>query len=61
MLSLIGRGKTVTCDGATRRDFMQVGALGAIGLGLPQFMAAKAAGFSRSRKVRTSSHASVAS
>ncbi|MCA9107835.1 MAG: DUF1501 domain-containing protein [Planctomycetales bacterium] len=44
MLSLIGRGKTVTCDGATRRDFMQVGALGAIGLGLPQFMAAKAAG-----------------
>lgn len=44
MLSLTGRGKTVTCNGTTRRDFLQVGALGAIGLSLPHYLAAKAAG-----------------
>jgi len=41
MLTLTGAGKTTTCDGRTRRDFMQVGALGAIGLSLPQYLAAK--------------------
>ena len=41
MLRLQGRGSTTTCDGTTRRDFMQVGALGAIGLSLPQYLAAK--------------------
>ena len=41
MLTLTGDGKTTTCDGRTRRDFMQVGALGAIGLSLPQYLAAK--------------------
>ena len=41
MLTLSGNGKTTTCDGRTRRDFMQVGALGAIGLSLPQYLAAK--------------------
>jgi len=44
MLSLVGRGQAVTCNGQTRRDFLQVGALGAIGLSLPALMAAKAAG-----------------
>ncbi|SFH52508.1 DUF1501 domain-containing protein [Planctomicrobium piriforme] len=44
MLSLSGRGQAQTCNGLTRRDFMQVGALGAIGLGLPQYLAAKEAG-----------------
>jgi len=44
MLKFEGRGKTVTCSGVTRRDFLQVGALGAIGLSLPQYLAAKAAG-----------------
>ncbi len=44
MLKLSGRGKAFTCNGATRRDFLQVGALGAIGLSLPQLMAARAAG-----------------
>ena len=44
MLKLTGTGKTQTCDGLTRRDFMQVGTLGAIGLGLPQYLAAKEAG-----------------
>src|SRR4051794_9826988 len=44
MLTLTGRGKAYTCDGVTRRDFLQVGALGAIGLTLPQMLAARAAG-----------------
>ncbi len=40
MLHLTARGKAHTCDGATRRDFLQIGSLGAIGLGLPQYLAA---------------------
>lgn len=44
MLTLTGRGVAHTCNGVTRRDFMQVGALGAIGLTLPQYLAAKEAG-----------------
>ena len=41
MLTFTGDGKATTCDGTTRRDFLQVGALGAIGLSLPQYLAAK--------------------
>lgn len=44
MLTLTGTGSTRTCDGVTRRDFMTVGALSAIGLSLPQYLAAKEAG-----------------
>src|SRR3954470_13794936 len=44
MLKLIGRGRSFTCNGVTRCDFLQVGALGAVGLSLPQLMAARAAG-----------------
>lgn len=44
MLTLIGNGSTQTCNGVTRRDFLQVGTLGAIGLGLPQYLAASEAG-----------------
>jgi hypothetical protein len=44
MLQLTGKGSVHTCDGVTRRDFLQVGALGAIGLTLPQLVAAEAAG-----------------
>lgn len=44
MLTLTGRGKAVTCNGITRRDFLQVGALGAVGLTLPHYLAARAAG-----------------
>ena len=44
MLNLTGRGKSHTCNGVTRRDFLQVGTLGAIGLGLPTYLAAKEAG-----------------
>ncbi len=44
MLDLQGNGSAHTCDGATRRDFLQVGTLGAIGLGLPQLLEAREAG-----------------
>jgi len=44
MLRLIDRGTAHTCDGVTRRDFMQIGALGAIGLSLPQLVAAQERG-----------------
>jgi len=39
-----GEGSSQTCDGMKRRDFLQVGSLGAAGLGLAQYQAAKAAG-----------------
>jgi hypothetical protein len=44
MLRLIDRGTAHTCDGVTRRDFLQVGALGAIGLSLPHLVAAEQTG-----------------
>jgi hypothetical protein len=44
MLTFTGKGKAFTCNGSTRRDFLQVGALGAIGLSLSDLMAARAAG-----------------
>jgi hypothetical protein len=44
MLTFIGQGKATTCNGITRRDFLQVGTLGAIGLTLPQMLAAQEAG-----------------
>jgi hypothetical protein len=44
MLNISGRGQAHTCDGLSRRDFLQVGTLGALGLSLPELMAAKAMG-----------------
>ncbi|MGD9723121.1 MAG: DUF1501 domain-containing protein [Pirellulales bacterium] len=44
MLHLTAKGQAHTCDGVTRRDFLQVGTLGAIGLSLPDLMAARAQG-----------------
>jgi uncharacterized protein (DUF1501 family) len=44
MLDFLGRGYATTCDGSTRRDFLKVGALGAIGFSLADYFAAKAAG-----------------
>src|SRR6476469_230107 len=44
MLTCTGRGSTQTCDGTTRRDFLQAGVLGAIGLSLPSLTALKALG-----------------
>ena len=44
MLKVTGKGSITTCDGITRRDFLQVGALGAIGLTLSKFAALQAMG-----------------
>src|SRR5437899_11556705 len=44
MLDITGRGSITTCDGITRRDFLQVGTLSAIGLTLSKFAALQAAG-----------------
>ncbi|HWB12259.1 MAG TPA: DUF1501 domain-containing protein [Pirellulales bacterium] len=44
MLQITGKGSTQTCDGLTRRDFLQAGTLGAIGLSLADLAAAEAQG-----------------
>ena len=44
MLNITGQGSITTCDGITRRDFLQVGTLGALGFGLADYAAAKEAG-----------------
>src|SRR5881296_3106274 len=44
MLDITGRGSITTCDGITRRDFLQDGALGAIGLSLSKFASLQARG-----------------
>lgn len=44
MFKFSGKGSITTCDGVSRRDFLQAGALGAIGLTMPQFNALRAAG-----------------
>jgi hypothetical protein len=44
MLNITGRGSITTCDGITRRDFLQVGTLGALGLSLSKFAALKSLG-----------------
>lgn len=44
MLRFTGRGQTQTCDGMTRRDFLEVGSLGAIGLSLTDLFAMQARG-----------------
>src|SRR5216683_4600125 len=44
MLKVTGKGSITTCDGIRRRDFLQVGALGAIGLTLSRYAALQALG-----------------
>src|SRR5215211_2476497 len=44
MLNVTGRGSITTCDGLTRRDFLQVGTLGALGLTLSKFAALQSLG-----------------
>ncbi len=44
MLNLTSRAEAHTCDGSTRRDMLQVGTLGALGFGLPQWLHAAAGG-----------------
>ncbi len=44
MLDFLGRGVATTCDGSSRRDFLKVGTLGALGFSLVDYFAAKAVG-----------------
>src|SRR5438045_892732 len=44
MLKITGPGSITTCDGITRRDFLQAGALGAIGLTLAKYATLQAMG-----------------
>jgi hypothetical protein len=44
MLKVTGKGSITTCDGITRRDFLQVGTLGAIGFSMANWSALKAVG-----------------
>lgn len=43
MLQITGRGSSTTCNGVTRRDFLQIGTLGGIGFSLPALLAAEQA------------------
>ncbi len=42
MLDITGRGSVTTCDGVTRRDFLQIGTLGALGFSLAGLQALRA-------------------
>jgi uncharacterized protein (DUF1501 family) len=44
MLKLSGKGSITTCDGITRRDFLQAGALSALGLTLSKYAALQSLG-----------------
>ncbi|HEU0008666.1 MAG TPA: DUF1501 domain-containing protein [Verrucomicrobiae bacterium] len=44
MLKVTGNGSITTCDGLTRRDFLQVGTLGALGFSMANFAALQALG-----------------
>ncbi|MDQ6890938.1 MAG: DUF1501 domain-containing protein, partial [Bacteroidota bacterium] len=44
MLKVTGNGSITTCDGITRRDFLQVGTLSAIGLSLSKMAALQSLG-----------------
>jgi hypothetical protein len=50
MFKFSGKGSITTCDGVSRRDFLQAGALGAIGLTMPHFNALRAAGMVDKKK-----------
>lgn len=41
MLQVTGDGTYTLCNGTTRRDFLEIGTLGAAGISLPQLLAAK--------------------
>ncbi len=55
MLTLLGNGCTRNCEGKSRREFLQVGALGLGGLTLPSLLAARASAASRGSYVRDKS------
>src|SRR4030095_10966143 len=50
MLKVTGNGSITTCDGMTRRDFLQVGTLGALGFSMANLSALKALGATDSRQ-----------
>src|SRR6266550_60725 len=50
MIKVTGKGAITTCDGITRRDFLQIGTLGALGLSLSKFAALRALGAVSSSK-----------
>src|SRR4051812_19451074 len=54
MLSIKGP-QVRLCDGISRRDFVRVGAVGSLGLGLPQLLAAEAAAAEATRAAGASS------
>ena len=42
MLRIFANGKSTNCAGFTRRDFLQIGSLGAAGLSLPHVLRSRA-------------------
>ena len=44
MLKISGKGSITTCDGITRRDFLQVGTLGALGFSMARLAQLEALG-----------------
>src|ERR1700730_5651141 len=57
MLHLLGRTSTALCDRISRRDWLQVGGLGILGLSLPSLLRAEDAQ-RRPRARRSSEHGS---
>src|SRR6266545_1873574 len=55
MFNLLGSRRRIDCDGATRRDFLKVGTLGATGLVLPDLLRARAAAKSAGKSTRDTS------
>ena len=55
MLKMNFQRKSLNCEGATRRDFLQVGALGLGALGLPELLAARAQAAESGKAVRETS------
>ena len=55
MLSISDTRGARTCQGASRREFLKVGGLSLLGLGLPELLAARARAASEGRTVRDKS------
>jgi hypothetical protein len=55
MFNLLGSRKGIDCDGATRRDFLKVGALGLSSLTLPNLLRARAAQAAQGRTTKNTS------
>src|SRR5262245_50549754 len=55
MLNLLGNRERTACDGATRRDFLKIGALGMGGMLLPDLLRARAAASQAGHATRNTS------